>query len=219
MSQPKPHVGPAWGPAARDLLSERCSGMIKSRPQPNGRPVRGVASPIPGRRIHAYGGGEAWRPAGPTAAQGLSRWLPRHIQCDRHPDQRNLRRCPHPRERPPFLGDLASPFSQEARWLARQLRLASEVIRAGCATGIRLSSSVNLRHFRRGAPSLGTPGATLAHPPLKVLERERLQALYAMGYRGGKALETERPNIDGRDGAQEFLMKPPAGSQRTIPAP
>ena len=181
--------------------------MIEYRLEPHGTPIQGVAGPIPVLKIQAYGRGRVdTSPGSGQPPQSAQHYLALDVITTVTingvlADSVSL-------EAGPKYGDeISNSFNQEAKWQVRLPRYLLEVIESTRTHDVQISVSVELRYFLTGAPPHETLRAVYAHLPLKISQKDWLDALAAMGYHGGWVLEVERPSIEGWPKVVEFLGK------------
>jgi hypothetical protein len=181
--------------------------MIEYRLEPHGTPIQGTAGPIPSLKIQAYGRGRVEGVAtGQQPLQPAQRYLVLDVVTvvtinGVLADSVSL-------ESGPRYGDeVSNSFDQEAKWQVRLPRYLLEVIESTRTHDVQVSVSVELRYFLTGAPPHETLRAVYAQLPLKISQKDWLDALGAMGYRAGWVVEVDRPEIEGWDGAVAFLSK------------
>lgn len=181
--------------------------MVEYRLEPHGTPIQGVAGPIPALRIQAYGRGSvdtSTRAPGAQGPQPTQRYLV--LDSIANVTINGVSADSVTQENGPRYGDdVANSFNQEAKWLVRLPRYLIAAIESTRTHDVQLSLSVELRYLLTGAPPHETLRAAYAHLPLKISQKDWIDALGAMGYRAGWTLEIDRPEVEGWDQAVKFL--------------
>lgn len=179
--------------------------MIECQLIPRDPPIQGVAGPVPYLRILAILKGRVESgSASVTPSQAAQCYLALDLKTTIMingvlPDFVSLELGPR------FGEDLASSLNNEVRWQVRLPRYLIEAIESTRTHDVPISVSVELRYFLTGAPPHETLRASFAHLPLKISQKDWLDALAAMGYQGAWIFEVERPSIEGWPKVVEFL--------------
>ena len=181
--------------------------MSEFRLEAHGVPIIGVRGPVPALKIQSYFRGHVdtdqgtGQPPAPRrqliALDLISTVTINGVLADSVTLESGIR----------FGSDVVGYFNQEMKWTVRIPRYLLEAIESTRTHDVKVEVSVEIRYHEAEAPPFAEFRTGNAQLSLKVSEREWLDALGEMGYRGGWIVEVDRPEIEGWDGAVGFLSK------------